>query len=386
MTTTMEGADAHLVAAYARLPVEFVRGAGSRLWDADGTEYLDVQTGLAVNSIGHCHPAVVAAITDQAARLIHVGNLFHTAPGPALAEKLATSSLGGRVHYANSGTEANEAALKMARKAKRGGTIVSVHRGFHGRTYGSLSATPQEAKQAPFAPLVPGFISVAPTADALRAAIDQQTAAVILEPVQGESGVYELGREVLTAAREACDAVGAALIFDEVQCGLGRAGTLWAYQHDGVTPDLMTVAKALGGGLPIGAVVTNERFATGFEAGDHGSTFAGGPVACAAGLAVFDVVSAPPLLNHVRLLGERLRAQLAELPGVVEVRGRGLMLAAELAPDHDQGAPAIVARALTEQRLLLNATGPTTVRLLPALTISEDDLDDAVARLSAVLS
>ncbi|MDX6729115.1 MAG: acetylornithine/N-succinyldiaminopimelate aminotransferase [Baekduia sp.] len=377
--------DSGLVAAYARQPVEFVRGEGARLWDADGVEYLDVQTGLAVNSVGHAHPAVVAAIAEQAARLIHVGNLFHTAPGARLAQRLAASSLGGRVHFANSGTEANEAAIKMARKAKRGGTVISVHRGFHGRTYGSLSATPQEAKQAPFAPLVPGFFAVAPTADALRAAIDEQTAAVILEPIQGESGVYVLGADVLAAAREACDAVGAALIFDEVQTGLGRTGTLWAYEHEGVVPDLMTVAKALGGGLPIGAVVTNERFAEGFEAGDHGSTFAGGPVACAAAHAVLDVVEDPALLARVRTVGERLRHQLAELPGVIEVRGRGFMLAAELDPARSEPATALVGRALREERLVINATGPTTMRLLPPLTISDAELDDALARLGRLL-
>jgi predicted acetylornithine/succinylornithine family transaminase len=377
--------DSGLVAAYARQPVEFVRGEGARLWDADGVEYLDVQTGLAVNSVGHAHPAVVAAIAEQAARLIHVGNLFHTAPGARLAQRLAASSLGGRVHFANSGTEANEAAIKMARKAKRGGTVISVHRGFHGRTYGSLSATPQEAKQAPFAPLVPGFFAVAPTADALRAAIDEQTAAVILEPIQGESGVYVLGADVLAAAREACDAVGAALIFDEVQTGLGRTGTLWAYEHEGVVPDLMTVAKALGGGLPIGAVVTNERFAEGFEAGDHGSTFAGGPVACAAAHAVLDVVEDPALLARVRTVGERLRHQLAELPGVVEVRGRGFMLAAELDPARSEPATALVGRALREERLVINATGPTTMRLLPPLTIGDAELDDALARLGRLL-
>ncbi|MDX6700645.1 MAG: acetylornithine/N-succinyldiaminopimelate aminotransferase [Baekduia sp.] len=377
--------DSGLVAAYARQPVEFVRGEGARLWDADGVEYLDVQTGLAVNSVGHAHPAVVAAIAEQAARLIHVGNLFHTAPGARLAQRLAASSLGGRVHFANSGTEANEAAIKMARKAKRGGTVISVHRGFHGRTYGSLSATPQEAKQAPFAPLVPGFFAVAPTAAALRAAIDEQTAAVILEPIQGESGVYVLGADVLAAAREACDAVGAALIFDEVQTGLGRTGTLWAYEHEGVVPDLMTVAKALGGGLPIGAVVTNERFAEGFEAGDHGSTFAGGPVACAAAHAVLDVVEDPALLARVRTVGERLRHQLAELPGVVEVRGRGFMLAAELDPARSEPATALVGRALREERLVINATGPTTMRLLPPLTIGDAELDDALARLGRLL-
>jgi predicted acetylornithine/succinylornithine family transaminase len=385
MSATISSSEAFLVPAYARQPIEFVRGEGARLWDADGVEYLDVQTGLAVNSLGHCHPAVVAAIREQAGRLIHVGNLFHTAPAAELARRLAQSSLRGRVHFANSGTEANEAAIKMARKARRGGTIVSVHRGFHGRTYGSLSATPQESKQAPFAPLVPGFVAVPPTAEAIAAAVDEHTAAVLLEPIQGESGVYELGPEVLRAARAACDATGAALIFDEVQCGLGRAGTLWAYEADGVVPDLMTVAKALGGGLPIGAVITNGRFAEGFEPGDHGSTFAGGPVACAAGLAVMDVVEDPAFLARVRALGERARHALAELPGVIAVRGRGLMLAAELDPARTESALDLVGRALREERLVVNATGPTTIRLLPPLTITDAELDDALARLARLL-
>jgi acetylornithine/N-succinyldiaminopimelate aminotransferase len=375
----------HLVPAYARLPVEFVRGEGARLWDADGNEYLDFQTGLAVNSLGHCHPAVVAAIREQAQRLIHVGNLFYSEPGLRLAQRLAACSLGGKVHFANSGTEANEAALKIARKAKPGGTIVSVHRAFHGRTYGSLSATPQESKQAPFAPLVPGFFAVEPTAEAVAGAVNAGTAAVLLEPVQGEGGVYVLDDELLHAARAACDEHGAALIFDEVQCGLGRAGTLWAFQHSGVVPDVLTTAKALGGGLPIGAVVTGERLADVFAPGDHGSTFAGGPVQCAAGLAVLDVVCDETLLARVRALGERLREAVVELPGVAEVRGRGLMLAFDLDPGHAEGAPALVLRALREQRLVLNATGPATVRLLPPLTIGEHDADDALQRLRALL-
>jgi acetylornithine/N-succinyldiaminopimelate aminotransferase len=372
----------HVVAAYARMPVEFVRGEGARLWDADGVEYLDFQTGLAVTSLGHSHPAVVAAIREQAARLVHVGNLFYTEPGMRLAQRLAAGSLGGKVHFANSGTEANEAALKLARKAKPGGTIVSVHGGFHGRTYGSLSATPQESKQAPFAPLVPGFFAVAPTAAALAAAVDERTAAVILEPVQGESGVHVLGDEVLHAARAACDEYGAALIYDEVQCGLGRTGTLWAYEDAGVVPDLMTAAKALGGGLPIGALICGPRLSDVLEPGDHGSTFAGGPVTCAAAHAVLDVVGDPALLASVRKLGAALAEALAGLPGVVEVRGRGLMLAIDL---HGGGAPELVRRALLEQRLVLNATGPATVRFLPPLTISAAEVDDALARVRALL-
>ncbi len=370
------------VPAYARLPVQFVRGEGAWLFDEEGTRYLDLQTGLAVNSLGHSHPAVVAAISEQAARLIHVGNLFYTEPGLRLAARLAQSSLGGKVHFANSGTEAVEAALKMARKAKPGGDIISVARAFHGRTYGSLSATPQESKQAPFSPLVPGFFSVEPVAGALREAVGPQTAAVILEPVQGEGGVNVLGDDVLLAAREACDAVGATLIFDEVQCGMGRTGSLWAYQQTGVVPDLLTTAKALGGGLPIGALITGPRLADGFEPGDHGSTFAGGPVACSSALAVLDVLDDEALLARVRAQGELIRGALAEVPGVVDVRGRGLMIGFDLAAG---GAPALVARALTEHQVVLNATGPTTVRVLPPLNLSDAEVDEGIARLRAVL-
>ncbi len=374
----------HLVAAYARMPVQFVRGEGARLWDDEGVEYLDFQTGLAVTSLGHGHPAVVAAICEQAAQLIHVGNLFYTEPGVRLAQRLAEGSLtGGRVHFANSGTEANEAALKIARKAKQGGDVISVHRGFHGRTYGSLSATPQEAKQAPFAPLVPGFFAVAATAEAITAAVGEGTAAVILEPVQGESGVWVLGDEVLHAARAACDEHGAALIYDEVQCGLGRTGTLWAYEDAGVVPDIITSAKALGGGLPIGAVICGPRFAGVLEPGDHGSTFAGGPLVCAAAHAVLDVVEDPALLARVRELGARITNALADMPGVAAVRGRGLMLAADLEAG---GAPELVRRALLEQHLVLNATGPATLRLLPPLTITDADADEALQRLRLLLA
>jgi acetylornithine/N-succinyldiaminopimelate aminotransferase len=372
----------HVVPAYARQPVQFVRGAGARLWDDAGDEYLDFQTGLAVTSLGHSHPAVVAAIQQQAARLLHVGNLFYTEPGMRLAKRLSESSLRGKVHFANSGTEANEAALKVARKARPGGTIVSVQRGFHGRTYGSLSATPQESKQAPFAPLVPGFVAVAPTARAVAGAVDERTAAVLLEPVQGESGVYVLDDELLHAARAACDEHGAALIFDEVQCGLGRTGTLWAYEDSGVVPDLLTSAKALGGGLPIGALICSPRYADVIAPGDHGSTFAGGPLACSAALAVLDVVGDPELLARVRTLGARLADGLQALPGVVEVRGRGLMLACDFAAG---GAPELVRRALLEQRLVVNATGPATLRLLPPLTIGAAEVDEALRRLRALL-
>jgi acetylornithine/succinyldiaminopimelate/putrescine aminotransferase len=253
---------------------------------------------------------------------------------------------------------------------------------FHGRTYGALSATPQESKQAPFAPLVPGFNVVPKDPDTLDQAVDDDTAAVLLEPIQGETGINVLSDELLHAAREACDRTGAALVFDEIQCGMGRTGTLWAYEQTGVTPDAMTSAKALGGGLPIGALITGERLADAFHAGDHGSTFAGGPLAASAALVALEICSEPLLLERVRALGERLAAGLQGLPFVERVRGRGLMRAIDLTDGVD--APALVRRALLEQRLVLNATGPGTVRLEPPLVVTTGEIDDAVERLRAL--
>jgi predicted acetylornithine/succinylornithine family transaminase len=370
-----------VIPSYARFPVEFVRGAGARLWDAEGAEYLDFLCGISVTNIGHCHPRVVAAVREQVGRLMHTSNLFYTEPAMRLAERLSQSSLGGKVYFCNSGAEANEAAIKLVRKAKHAGDVVVVHGAFHGRTYGALSATPQESKQAPFAPLVPGFRSVAADPRALAAAVDGRTAAVVLEPIQGETGVNLLSEDLLQAARAACDEHGAALVFDEIQCGMGRTGTLWAYEQTGVRPDAITIAKALGGGLPIGALVTGERLADVLEPGDHGSTFAGGPVVAAAALASLEVTADPELLARVGELGERLAAGLEGLPHVVSVRGRGLMLACEL----DLPAPAVVRRALLEQRLIVNATGPTTVRLLPPLTIGAAEVDESLERLGAAL-
>jgi predicted acetylornithine/succinylornithine family transaminase len=371
----------NVIPSYARQPVEFVRGEGSRLWDEEGNEYLDLLCGISVTNLGHCHPRVVAAVREQVGKLMHVSNLFYTEPAMRLAERLSLSSLGGKVFFCNSGAEANEAAIKLARKARPGGDIVVVHGAFHGRTYGSLSATPQESKQAPFAPLVPGFRVVDPDPAAIFGAVDDHTASVLLEPIQGETGVHALSEETLQAARSACDEHGAALIFDEVQTGMGRTGTLWAYQQTGVVPDAMTVAKALGGGLPIGALITGERLADTLQPGDHGSTFAGGPVVASAALAALELTDDPALLQRVVELGHSLMASLEGLPHVLSVRGRGLMIACEL----DVAAPALASRALLEQRLVLNATGPTTLRLLPALTIGEDDLGEALRRLTLAL-
>ena len=367
-----------LMPTYARNPVEFVRGEGTRLWDDQGNEYLDFLAGISVVQVGHCHPAVVGAISEQAGRLMHVGNLYYTEPGLRLAKRLADGSLGGRVFFTNSGAEAIECAIKLARKRRPGGEFVVLEGGFHGRTMGALSATPQESKQAPFAPLVPGFTAVPRRGD-LREAVSADTAAVIIEPIQGECGIHPIPPELLAEAREACDDHGALLVFDEVQCGMGRTGALWAWQRSGVRPDVMTVAKGLAGGLPIGAVVTSPEHAAVFEPGDHGSTFAGGPVVSAAANAVLDVVDDPAFLEQVSKKGERLAGGLRRLG--LDVRGDGLMLAFHV-PD----APDLARRLLLEQRLVANATGPDTVRLLPPLTVLPEEIDDALGRISAVLS
>ena len=372
----------YVIPTYVRNPVEFVRGAGCKVWDDDGNEYLDFLAGISVLNVGHCHPRVVEAVREQVARLTHVSNLYYTAPAMRLAARLSESSLGGKVFLTNSGAEAIEAALKLVRRARPGGNIVVLEEAFHGRTYGALSATPQESKQAPFAPLVPGFVVVPKDPSALAAAIDGDTAGVVIEPIQGETGINVLDDDLLQSARAACDRVGAALVFDEIQCGMGRTGTLWAYQQTGVIPDAMTSAKALGGGLPIGALITGKRLADVLGAGDHGSTFAGGPLVASAALAALEVCSDPALLERVAELGERLAEGLAALPYVRSVRGRGLMRAIDLGGD--ASAPDLARRALLEQRLIVNATGPVTIRFEPPLIVSEAEIDEAVARLAAL--
>jgi acetylornithine/N-succinyldiaminopimelate aminotransferase len=369
----------YAIPTYARNPVEFVRGSGCRLWDSDGTEYLDFLAGISVLNVGHCHPRVVQAIREQAGRLMHVTNLYYTAPALRLSARLAESSLGGKVFLCNSGAEANEAAIKLVRRARPSGTVVVLQEGFHGRTYGALSATPQESKQAPFAPLVPGFVVVPKDPEALDAAVDSGTAAVLLEPIQGETGINVLSDELLHAARAACDRTGAALVFDEIQTGMGRTGTLWAYEQTDVVPDALTSAKALGGGLPVGALVTGQRLADVFELGDHGSTFAGGPVTASAALAALEICSDSELLGRVRVRGERLAVGLASLSYAASVRGRGLMLAIDLLDGFS--APELARRALLEQRLVVNATGPGTIRFEPPLVVSEEEIDEALTRL-----
>jgi len=369
-----------LLHTYARYDVRFKRGEGARLWDDAGNEYLDFLCGISVSSVGHCHPAVVAAVREQAGRLMHVGNLFYTEPMERLADRLTGLFQGGGVFFTNSGAEAVEAALKVGRKAKQGGDVITAQGAFHGRTYGALSATPQESKQAPFAPLVPGFRAVETAA--IAESVDERTALVLIEPIQGETGVHVISDEVLRSIREACDRHGASLIFDEIQTGLGRTGKVWAHEWSGVVPDAITTAKALGGGLPIGALITGARLRDVFAPGDHGSTFAGGAVVAAAANAALDVLTDPALLARVVSLGQDLRTQLAGLPSARDVRGMGLMCAFDV----DGNAPDLVRRALYEQRLVCNATGPATIRLLPPLVIGEAEIEDAVGRLHAVLA
>jgi len=378
----------YLMRTYRRAPVEFVRAEGALVWDAEGKEYLDFLAGISVCSVGHCHPAVVEAAREQAGRLMHTSNLFYTEPMVRLAERLSESSLGGRVFFSNSGTEANECAIKIARKhAHRRGVeapeIVSFEGDFHGRTYGALSATPKLAENPDLAPMLPGFRSVPfDDAAALREAVGESTAAVLIEPIQGEAGVYPLGEETLLAAREACDEVGALLILDEIQTGLGRTGSLWAYEQTPVRPDVLTSAKALGGGLPIGACVASPAAGEVLEPGDHGSTFAGGPVVAAAALAVLGIVDDAALLRQVRERGAVLREALLGLDGVEEVRGRGLMLGVGLAGGIDAAA---VGADLLGRGLIVNAPEPDTLRLLPPLTVDVAQIERAVALIEAAL-
>jgi acetylornithine/N-succinyldiaminopimelate aminotransferase len=378
----------YLMQTYRRAPVEFVRGEGALLWDSEGKEYLDFLAGISVCSVGHCHPAVVEAVREQAGRLMHVSNLFYTEPMVHLAERFSRSSLGGKVFLANSGTEASECAIKIARKHahSRGidsPEIVSFERDFHGRTYGALSATPKLAENEALGPMLPGFRAVPfDDAGALRGAVDESTAAVMIEPIQGESGIYPLADETLLAARQACDESGALLVFDEIQTGMGRTGSLWAYEQTPVRPDVLTSAKALGGGLPVGACVTDEELGDVLEPGDHGSTFAGGAVASAAALAVLDLVDDPALLRRVRELGAGLRESLLAVDGVVEVRGRGLMVGVGLAAGIDATE---VGAALLGRGLIVNVPEPGTLRLLPPLTVDSAQIERAVALITESL-
>lgn len=378
---------APLMPTYAPADVTFVRGEGSWLYDTEGRAYLDFLNGLAVTSLGHAHPAVAEAVCEAASTLLHVSNLYRTVPGPEVAATLdRLLGGGGKVFFTNSGAESNECALKLARKWAGHGrhVVISAFGSFHGRTLATLHATGQPEKHEAFQPLPDGFRHVAwMDADALEAAIDPTVAAVLLEPVQGEGGVHPATAEYFAAVRRICDERNLLFMVDEVQTGLGRTGSWFAHQALGVTPDVVTLAKALGNGVPIGACWARAEVADSFRPGDHGTTYGGQPFAASAARAVLAVMEAEDVPARATRAGERLTAALNELDDVVGVRGRGLLLGAELAAGID--AKAVAAGAMAAG-LVVNAVTPTTLRLAPSLLVSDPEIDQAVAILRDVLA
>jgi acetylornithine/N-succinyldiaminopimelate aminotransferase len=375
----------------ARAPICLVRGDGLRVWDSDGREYLDFGSGLAVAGLGHCHPRVTGAIQEAAATLLHVSNLYHTAPQIHLAKLLCEHSFADRVYFCNSGAEANEAAIKAARKYGREQSsdryeIVATTNSFHGRTYGALSATGQPKYQHGFEPLVPGFKHV-PYDDlrAMERAIDSRTCAVLVEPIQGEGGVHVPRADYLPGLRRLCDEAGVLLIVDEIQTGMGRTGRLWCYEHAGIEPDVMTVAKALANGVPVGAMLAREKVAAVLTAGTHGSTFGGTPFVASVALATLTTMLEEKIPERAarvgRYLQDGLRALGRKRPVVREVRGQGLLIGADLA------APAApVVDACREAGLLVLSAGERVLRLAPPLIAGERDCDRALAVIDAALA
>ena len=385
---------AAVLPTYGRAPVAFARGEGVHLWDTEGLQYLDFLCGLAVTSLGHAHPAVAEAVAAQARTLVHVSNLFLTEPMVELAERLqdVLGWPGGKSLFCNSGAEAIEAALKIARRhGKRQHDdkvhVVALQSAFHGRTLGALAVTANPSKREPFQPLG-NWVTHVPNDDpaALEAAVTDRTCAVILEPVQGEGGVFVVPDEVWLAARRACDRVGALLIADEVQTGLGRLGAWFGWQQTPVVPDVVAVAKALGNGLPIGAVVARAAAAEALATGDHGTTFGGGPVVCAAALAVLETLTGEDLVAHAAAMGKELEARLDTLidahPLALSRRGRGLLQALVLA----EPVAAQVTQAALAHGLVVNNVLPDTVRLAPPLTVRPEHLDQMAAKLGAALA
>ena len=374
---------------YNRLPVAFVDGRGARIRDTEGKEYLDFLGGIAVSVLGHGHPALVRAIKEAAEGVLHTSNVYYIEAQARLAARLAELSGLDRAFFANTGAEANEGAIKLARRyaRRRKGEdrykIVSALHSFHGRTMGAMTATGQPKFHDGFGPLPEGFEYV-PLNDvaALEAAVDGRTAAVILEPIQGESGVRPCTPEYLQAARRICDQRGALLIFDEVQTGIGRTGKMFAFEHYGVRPDILSLAKALGGGIPIGVFLVTEEVSRGFEPGVHGTTFGGNPFATKVAGAVLDVVIGEKLPERAAALGAHLKARLERLDGVAEVRGMGLMIGVEL--EEGLSAPRVM-RAAFERGLLVGASGDAVLRVLPPLVISEADADEAAGILEAAI-
>jgi predicted acetylornithine/succinylornithine family transaminase len=388
-TIRLEGT--HIMQTYRRQPLVLTQGKGTRVWDADGREYLDFVSGLAVCGLGHCHPAVAQAIADQAATLIHCSNLYYTVPQARLAARLAGLTGLERVFFANSGAEANEGAIKLARKYGRthGGDrheIVCTHNSFHGRTLATLAATGQPRYRQGFEPLPPGFVHV-PFNDpaALRTAVGSQTVAIMVEPVQGEGGIHPATAAFMQTLDDLRKQHGVLLIFDEIQCGLGRTGRWFAFEHYRVRPDIMTLAKSIASGLPLGAVCAREEVASALTRGDHASTFGGNPVACRAALAVLDAMEAEGQPALAAATAAHFRRRLDELAAqhrcITDVRGLGLMLAIEL----DRDAMPVV-DACRERGLLVNCTAGTVLRFLPPVNVSPAEVDRALDIVAAVLS
>ena len=373
---------------YNRAPLSFVKGEGSWLWAEDGQRYLDLGSGIAVNALGHAHPALVATLTEQAQKLWHVSNVYTIPEQERLAKLLTENTFADTVFFTNSGTETAELAIKMARKFHYDAghpertAIVAFEGAFHGRSTGAIAAAGSEKMVKGFGPLMPGFVQLKwGDTDAIRAAITPETCAVIIEPIQGEGGIRVVPDAELKLLRQLCDETGTLLIFDEVQCGMGRTGRLFAHEWAGVTPDIMMVAKGIGGGFPLGAVLATERAASGMTAGTHGSTYGGNPLGCAVGARVTEIVSDPAFLAEVARKGALMRQGLESLvarhPTVFEgVRGEGLMLGLKCKP-----APAEVVKAGYKAGILTVAAADNVLRLLPALNIPDDDIAEALRRL-----
>lgn len=390
----MTHASSRLMRAYARQPVSFVRGSGAQLWDEHGVEYLDAMAGVAVTSLGHAHPEIASVIAEQAGMLLHTSNVFRIDWQERLGEHLCALTGMEKAFFCNSGAEANEAALKLARlyghhRQVAQPQILVIENAFHGRTIATLTATDNAAKQQGFEPLLPGFLRVPyDDIEAVRRMAEQSPdiVAVLIEPVQGEGGIRAASAEYLRELRALCDQHGWLLMLDEIQCGMGRTGAWFAHRHAGIVPDVMTVAKALGNGFPIGGCLARGDVADLLSPGQHGTTFGGNPLACRVACTVLDIMERDELPKQAAVLGDRLltrlRAALDGHPEVVAVRGLGLMVGIEL----NRNCKELVERALVEQRLLITVTRDSTIRLLPALVCSEAQIDDIVARVTDLLS
>lgn len=384
-------ADENIMNTYKRFPVVLVRGEGQKVWDDEGKEYLDFVSGIAVCSLGHCHPGVVAAIKEQSEKLMHVSNLYYTEPQARLAKILTDNSFADKVFFCNSGAEANEAAIKLARKyahenlGKDKFELITMKDSFHGRTMATITATGQEKFQFGFTPLLDGF-SYVPFNDvsSLEAAITKKTCGIMLEPIQGEGGVNIPGEQYLASVREICDRHNILLIVDEVQTGIGRTGTLFAYEHSNIKPDIMTLAKALGNGFPVGAMLATNKIAAAFNPGNHASTFGGNPLAMAASVATLETILREGILDNCRKTGDYFLGQLKKLQAkhkiIKDVRGKGLMLACALTVEGGD-----IVNACMKKGVLINCTGGKTLRFVPPLVISNRDVDQVVNILDEVM-